>query len=168
MILIVAAFTLCRIETIEPPPLPPHPCLLIGGYPDMIGGACVAVMLPDELNKAKCASSTTRQTLHSLIRGICSVCSQNAPRHSTKPMHALLLDTDTQNEEATLVGALLNFDHLMLVKSWWFSYLLYMLNSNYRFRSLERKTSTLTGAVPAGRRLAVAEGGREGAQLLHR
>lgn len=33
---------------------------------------------------------------------------------------------------------------------------------------LQLNKMTLTGAVPAGRRLAVAEGGREGAQLLHR
>lgn len=97
---------------------------------------------------------------------------------STDPGHADRTQSQNYSEEneASVASALLNFDLVVLLSLGDLTLVSHEFNFDVRLdiyctqpgaRLLLNKM-TLTGAVPAGRRLAVAEGGREGAQLLHR
>lgn len=171
MILNVAASTSCRIEIIDPPARLPG---------DMIAAACFAVKLRGELSEAKCTSSKPPPKL--CIPSSSGFCGRYLqPECSTAPAPTPgMLTGHNQNyseeNEVSVASALLNFDLVVLLSLGDLTLVSHEFNFDVRLdiyctqpgaRLLVNKM-TLTGAVPAGRRLAVAEGGREGAQLLHR
>lgn len=123
---------------------------------------------------------TPSKTLHPLIVGLLRSVSAARVLHgsSTDPGHAdrTQLQNYSEENEASVASALLNFDLVVLLSLGDLTLVSHEFNFDVRLdiyctqpgaRLLLNKM-TLTGAVPAGRRLAVAEGGREGAQLLHR
>lgn len=123
---------------------------------------------------------TPSKTLHPLIVGLLWSVSAARVLHgsSTDPGHADRTQSQNYSEEneASVASALLNFDLVVLLSlgdltlvshEFNFDVCLDIYCTQPGARLLLNKM-ILTGAVPAGRRLAVAEGGREGAQLLHR